>query len=294
MKQLRLEATLVTLNNCPVRERSTGDLFASAFRESGENTQLQYDYTLTEEFKPGEGRDRIAMVSWIMKRRLVEDQDRVIAWSERRPSKAQDASSEGIRKWREFRVEFHEEEIPIQPARAWVQVPPAILKDAESLGDFVDYRLVPRLGTVENELLISGPEGILNHPDLVQMPYDTDYADGLMNICNEVEQNAATAQVVIVNSHDYYSDFVSGRGLLGGLQANCNTIIRTRMVEPGSALVGDFSVATRYFHSGRSTIGFGTPPEGLFENDDIALFAEINIGFCLSLPTHVYHMHPTS
>lgn len=283
---------MVTLNNMPVRENSSGKEFAHAYSNSGLKTQVQYDYTLTEEFKPGENRDRIAMVSWVMKRRLM-DNETVAVWSESRRPIESTKSQSGAKRWKEFHVDFGGGFTLIKPIQAWVQVSDEILADPDGLGDFIDYRLIPRLGTVENEKITIGEGGILNHPDLSTYTYDGDFISGLLSACNEIEQTAATAHVIIVNSEDYYGSILPS-GLLQNLHANGNVIIRTRMVGSGCAVVGDFNVATRFYHLGKSEIRFGKPPVGMFKYEKTALCAETYVGVSLNLPTHVFHVTPHS
>lgn len=282
---------MVTLHGRPPLEASTGARFARAYRESGTATALHYDYTLTEEFKPGEDRPRIAMVSWTMKRRLVTA-GQIPYWSESRRAVVPGEAAPGSPKWKEFQVSFDGARTVVEPIRAWVQVPEDILDDPVCLGDFIDYRLIPRLGTVENEAVTIGPRGILSHSAISRYTYTGDYTEGLLCACNEVEQNAATAHVLIVNPHDYYSSIVRSGTLLPNLIANGNVILRTRMVAPGHAVVGDFNVATRFYHTGKSMIRFGTPPADLFPTDGLALCAETCVGVSLNLPTHVYHVGP--
>lgn len=272
-------------------ELSTGEKFARAFVKGGDKTEVHYDFTITEEFKPGKNRPRIAMVSWVMIRRLT-DKDSIHYWSERRPPKQLDQNLDGVHKWKESRVHFEAHVAKLRPIQAWIQVPREILQDPESLADYIDYRLIPRLGTVENEQITIGADGLLKHPGLTQTPYAGSFAEGLMWICNEVEQNAATAHVIIVNSEDYYKSLVSNGNLLQNLQINGNIIIRTRMIAPGCALVGDFAVATRFYHKGKSVIRFAEPPERTFATEGFALCAETYVGVSLNLPTHIYHMHP--
>jgi hypothetical protein len=269
---------------------STGERFAREFTSRGTTTEVHYNFTITEEFKPGENRPRIPMISWVMKRRLV-DSNSLYYWSERRSPREQE-HVDAAHKWKEFRVLFEAHEAKLRPIQAWIQVPPEVLQDPESLADYIDYRLVPRLGTVENEQITIGADGILRHPNLTQIPYSGSFADGLMAVCNEVEQNGATAHVIIVNSEDYYKSLVGGGTLLKDLHINGNIIIRTRMIASGCALVGDFAVATRFYHKGKSVIRFAEPPKGMFAVDGIALCAETCVGVSLNLPTHLYHMHP--
>ena len=281
---------MATLYGRPPLKMSTGERFARTYRENGTATALYYDYTITEEFKPGEDRPRIAMVSWTMKRRLVTT-DEIPYWSESRRTVLKEASP-GSPKWKEFRVSVRGARTVMEPIRAWVQVPEEILGEPDCLGDFIDYRLIPRLGTVENEAIMIGPRGILSHTEISRYTYTGDYAEGLLSACNEVEQNAATAHILIVNSQDYYNSIIRSGTLLPNLIANGNVIMRTRMVKPGHAVVGDFNVATRFYHTGKSTIRFDTPPADLFPSDEPALCAETYVGVSLNLPTHVYHVSP--
>ena len=282
---------MVTLNGNAPLAISTGAKFAEAYRKNGVKTVVNYDYTITEEFKPGENRSRIAMISWIMPRRKLSSDD-IVYWSERRVSGDKDEGNGGLRRWREFRVAFGADIAVMQPIRAWVLVPPEILADPDMVADFIDYRLIPRLGTVENQEVLLGKQGILRHPELSRLPYRGTFADGLMEICNEVEQNAATAHVLVLNPKDYYRSLVGGGHLLANMQANGNVVIRTRMIASGCALVGDFNVAVRFLHQGRSVIRFGSPPDGDLNHDTLALWAETIVGISVNLPTHLYHMMP--
>ena len=268
---------------------STGEKFARAFMKSGLSTEVNYDFTITEEFKPGINRPRIPMISWVMKRRLV-NKDSIYCWSERRLAAGQEAKIKGTNHWKEFKVGFEAHEVKIRPIQAWIQVPDLILDDPECLADFIDYRLLPRLGTVENEQITIGPAGILRHPDLTQVPYSGSFVEGLLNLCLEVEQNGATAHVIVLNTFDYYTSLVGQGQLLQNLMINGNILVRTRMIDRGCALVGDFAVATRFFHKGMSQIRFGEPPPDTFAKKSTCICAETYVGASLSLPTHVYHM----
>jgi hypothetical protein len=91
---------------------------------------------------------------------------------------------------------------------------------------------------------------------------------------------------------DYYHKMMANGGLLADLKANGTVIVRTRMVAPGCALVGDFAVAARLLHRGKSVIRVGTPPEGTFASEGLAVCAEIYEGLAVHLPTHFFHAMP--
>jgi hypothetical protein len=63
-------------------------------------------------------------------------------------------------------------------------------------------------------------------------------------------------------------------------------------VGPGCALVGDFAVAARILHTGKSVMRIGTPPPGTFASDGMAVCAEIYEGLAVHLPTHFFHVVP--
>lgn len=269
---------------------SSGDLFARAFREQGPNTEVRFDFTITESFKPTLDRPRL-MVSQLFKKRLV-DQGTSRFWSESRPPKGQAAGIAEGELRQEATFQFGMGEGTVRPISAWVQIPPALADDARGLAEFIDYRLLVRLATAENQALTLGPHGLLNHAGVTQLPYGGSYAQGLMAACNEIEQNGATAHAMIVNPVDYYHQMVGCGSLLGDLERNGTKIVRTRMVGPGCALVGDFAVAARILHTGKSVMRVGTAPAGTFATDGLAVSAEIYEGLAVHLPTHFFHVKP--
>jgi hypothetical protein len=57
-------------------------------------------------------------------------------------------------------------------------------------------------------------------------------------------------------------------------------IVRTRLVDPGTAIVGDFGHGALLFAAGRSVIRFAEPPPGTFAQPGTALM--------VNLPTNVF------
>ncbi|WCM86619.1 hypothetical protein M5C98_14660 [Acidovorax sp. NCPPB 3576] len=271
----------------PVEALSSGEQFAQAYLAKGEQTEVHFDFTITEAFKPTQDRPRL-MVSQLFRKRLVSETHNRF-WSESRPPKVEtgDIHEGDLRQEATFR--FGMGEGIVRPISAWVQLPPDLAGDERGIAEFIDYRLLVRLATAENQALTFGPHGLLNHPGVTRLPYTGSYFDGIMAACNEIEQNGATAHAMIVNPVDYYHGLL-GKGILGDLQQNGTKIVRTRMVAPGCALVGDFAVAARILHTGKSVIRVGTPPAGTFATEGTAVCAEIYEGLAVHLPTHFFHV----
>ncbi|MBA2676216.1 family 3 encapsulin nanocompartment shell protein [Ramlibacter sp.] len=270
-------------------EASSGELFARAFRAQGANTEVRFDFTITEAFKPTLERPRL-MVSQLFKKRLVE-QEQNRFWTETRPPKTDVAGIFEGQLRQEATFRFGMGESTIRPINAWVQIPEGLEKDERGLAEFIDYRLLVRLATAENQALTLGPAGLLNTAGLTQVPYDGDYLSGIMEASNLIEQNGATAHAMIVNPVDYYHRMM-GKSILEDLARNGAKIVRTRMVAPGCALLGDFAVAARILHTGKSVIRVGTPPKGTFATEGLAVIAEIYEGLAVHLPTHFFHVKP--
>jgi hypothetical protein len=272
--------------------RSSGECFARAFVENGTKAEVHFNYTITEAFKPTQDRPRL-MVSQLFRKRCVGEGETMSRfWSESRPPKGEAGTVfEGaLRQEATFR--FGTSEAIVRPISAWVQIPQALFEDERALAEFIDYRLLVRLATAENQALTLGPYGLLNYPGVTQLKYSGEYAHGVMAACNEIEQNGATAHAMIVNPVDYYHQMVGKGSLLTDLKSNGTLIVRTRMVAPGCALVGDFAVAARLLHTGKSVIRVGTPPAGTFASEGLAVCAEIYEGLAVHLPTHFFHAMP--
>lgn len=269
---------------------SPGEAFAHAFAKDGRHAEVHFDFTITDAFKPTQDRPRLTVRNLFKKRPVDAEVTRF--WRETRPGKeeARDVREGELRQEATFK--FGIGEARVHPISAWVQIPEELLNDPEGLAVFLDYRLLVRLATAENQALTLGEHGLLHHPGVTRLPYKGDYVSGVMAACNEIEQNGATAHAMIVNPHDYYHRMVGRNGLLEDLARNGTLITRTRMVAPGCALVGDFAVAARLLDSGKSVIRIAEPPPGTFAQPGLAVCAEIYEGLAVHLPTHFFYAVP--
>jgi hypothetical protein len=269
---------------------SPGEAFAQAFLRDGTKAEVHFDFTITDAFKPTQDRPRLTVRNLFKKRPVTGEVTRF--WRETRPSRDEAAAVRESDLRQEAAFKFGMGEGRVHPISAWVQIPDELRNDPEALAVFIDYRLLVRLATAENQALTLGEHGLLNHPGVTRLPYKGDYVSGVMAACNEIEQNGATAHAMIVNPYDYYNHMVGRNGLLEDLARNGTLITRTRMVAPGCALVGDFAVAARLLDGGKSVIRVADPPPGTFAQPGIAVCATIYEGLAVHLPTHFFHAVP--
>ncbi|MGW4497788.1 family 3 encapsulin nanocompartment shell protein [Micromonospora sp. NPDC004336] len=277
----------------PVTASSTlspGELFARAYADDPAGAEVRFDYTITDAFQPTKERPRVTVRNLFRKRSVGMDPVRF--WCEGRPDAGEAAAvhESGLRREAAFR--FGTATAGVHPIRAWVRVPDELADDPEALAVFVDYRLLVRLATAENQALTIGEGGLLRHPEIARLPYRHDWLSGLLAACDEIEQTGATPHAMIVNPRDYYTHLLGRGALLADLTRNGVQISRTRMVAPGEAVVGDFAMAARLLDAGRSAIRVGTPPPGTFATDGPAVCAEIHEGLAVHLPTHFFHVVP--
>lgn len=265
---------------------SPGTAFAAAFAADGERTRVTYDYTITDAHKPDRPKPRLT-VRGLLKRRRA-DNEITSFWREGRPSPqhAATVTDSGLRREAAFR--FGVALARVYPVRAWVQIPGELTSDQEGLAEFIDHRLLVRIATAENQALTVGPHGLLRHPEIARLPYQGDYADGILAACDEIEQTGSTAHAMIVNPSDYYRGLVGRGSLLADLADNGTLISRTRMIPPGQALAGDFAEAVRLLDAGRSVIRVAEPPAGTFAEPGLAVCGEVYEGLAVHLPTHLF------
>ncbi|GLY24760.1 family 3 encapsulin nanocompartment shell protein [Micromonospora sp. NBRC 101691] len=280
----------MTSASAPPVTRSPGEEFAAAYAADPAGAEVRFDFTITDAFQPTKERPRVTVRNLFRKRPVGTDPVRF--WCEGRPDATEAAAVRESELRREAAFRFGMAEAGVHPIRAWVQIPEELAKDPEGLAVFVDYRLLVRLATAENQALTIGEHGLLRHPEIAKLPYRHDWLTGLLAACDEIEQTGATPHAMIVNPRDYYTHLLGRGGLLADLARNGVQISRTRMVAPGEAVVGDFAMAARLLDAGRSAIRIAVPPPGTFATDGPAVCAEIHEGLAIHLPTHFFHVVP--
>lgn len=140
--------------------------------------------------------------------------------------------------------------------------------------------------SVEHALAVSsGTAAIAGARRLAPGP---DPVSSLLAACEQVEQMGGSADGIVMNPADYFRYLVPRQDVVTGLAGLGIRIARTRMVGAGTIVVGDFFAGATLHDSGRSTIGFGRPPDGTFARDGLAVQGEIRTALAIHLPTHFF------
>ena len=268
------------------KQPSPGRIFVEAVAAQGLEASVEYDVTITDSLTSSRRKPRYPARN-MLKVVDLSRQPRQFYWHES-PPRPGGARIDGAEMRREMASRFLKSPIPeLLPTTAWVQVPPDLWNDADAFQSFLDYRLIARLGTAENHTIIRGEAGLLNYPGIARLTTAGPFGSTILAACNEVEQMGGTADGLIINPVDFYTFMAHGK-LMDDVERNGVFIVRTRLVEPGTAIVGDFGHGAQLVDAGRSVIRFAEPPAGTFAEPGIALMAEIYERVVINLPTNFF------
>lgn len=275
------------------KERSTGRIFAEACAGQGLDACVEYDITITGSLTSLRRKPRYPARN-MFKIVDLSKNPRQYYWHES-PPQPDDQKVDGAQMRRELASRFHKSPVPqLLPTTAWVQVPQGLWEDTDAFQSFLDYRLIARLGTAENHTLIRGEGGLLNYPGIrrlrqadLALAFRSMAGGTILAACDEAEQMGGTADGLIINPLDFYRFMAAGK-LMDDVERNGVFIVRTRLVEPGTAIVGDFGHGAQLFDAGRSVIRFAEPPPGTFAEPGTALMAQIHERVVINLPTNFF------
>ncbi len=268
------------------KEMSPGRMFVEAVLAGGLDASVEYSVTITDSLTSSRRKPRYPARNMFKVVDLSRD-PRGYYWHESPPQPGDPEVNEADLR-REAANRFRRSPIPeLSATTAWVQVPPALWEDAETFESFINYRLLVRLATAENHTIIRGKGGLVNIPGIARLTAKGPFSSTILAACNEVEQMGGTADGLILNPVDYYKLMGHGR-LLDDVERNGVFIVRTRLVDPGTAIVGDFGHGALLFDAGRSVIRFAEPPPGTFAEPGTALMAEIYERVVVNLPTNFF------
>jgi hypothetical protein len=268
------------------QQQTPGRIFVEAVAAQGLGAAVEYDVTITDSLTSTRRKPRYPARN-MLKVVDLSREPRQFYWHES-PPRPDDALIDGADMRRELASRFHQSPIPdLLPTTAWVQVPPDLWEDADAFQSFIDYRLIARLGTAENHTIIRGSGGLLSYPGVARLTTPCPFGSTILAACNEVEQMGGTADGLIINPVDFYTSMAHGT-LMDDVERNGVFIVRTRLVEPGTAIVGDFGHGAQLFDAGRSVIRFAEPPPGTFAEPGIALMAQIHERVVINLPTNFF------
>jgi hypothetical protein len=276
-----LKATMAEVVAERKQELSPGRLFTEACVADGLDACFEYDVTITDSLPSLRRKPRYPARNMLKIIDLSRDLRRYY-WHETPEPGDTKVNDADLR--REAAYRFHKSPVPeLYPTTAWVQVPPNLWEDPKTFESFINYRLIIRLATAENHTIIRGKGGLLYIPGIGRMTSKGPFSSTILAACNEVEQLGCTADGLIINPADYYKFMGDGR-LMDDVERNGVLIVRTRLVDQGTAIVGDFGHGALLFDAGRSVIRFAEPPPGAFAEPGIALMAEIHERVVVNLP----------
>ncbi|MFC6879214.1 MULTISPECIES: family 3 encapsulin nanocompartment shell protein [Actinomadura] len=260
------------LDDPELTRRSPGEEFALAHARHGPDASVELRASISDLFPPAKRRPRLTVRHLL--RKAVVDADEVTVFTERAENAAPDDAAP------EWKFEVGARTVGTQTIRAAVPVPPEILADPAALAAFVDYRLLVRLGTAENDVLLNGTgpiQGLLRSPGLRRRPDapDGSAARALLATAALCEWYGGSADGIVMHPDDWWP-LVEDGAFLERLAVQGVKVSRTRMVPPGTALVGDFTAAATLLDRRSSTI--------LLEGG--TLVAEIREGLAVHLPGH--------
>jgi hypothetical protein len=281
----------MTTNSSSGDPKTPGQQFATAYRAQGTQARVEFDTTITDQFPGFKRRPRLAMRALF--KVIATGQSEVKYWFEAHPAAGtRSVRDEGLRP--ESGFEFRHDTLALRPTSAWVQVPAALLEDPTGLATFIDFRLLQRLGTAENQAMALGKgsgdqmRGLLEMPGIRRLAAGSDPISSLLSACDHVELMGGSADGIVMSTTDYYRYLFPRQDVLSGLANQGIRIVRTRMIAAGTALVGDFFAGATIYDSGRSSIAFTRPPDGVFARDGLAVCGEIRTALAVHLPTHFF------
>ncbi len=263
-------------------ESLPGRMFVEACVADGSQACVEYDVTITDSLTSSRRKPRYPARNMLKVVDLSRD-PRKFYWHETRAQPG-DAVVNDVDLRPEAANKFGRSPIPeLLTTTAWVQVPDGLWEDTGTFESFINYRLIVRLATAENYTIIRGQGGLLELPHIARLTSKGQFSSTILGACNEVEQVGCTADGLIINPADYYELISNGR-LMADVEENGVFIVRTRLVDPGTAIVGDFGHGAQLFDAGRSVIKFAEAPPGTFAEPGLAVKAEIYERVVVNLP----------
>ncbi|MEV5568864.1 family 3 encapsulin nanocompartment shell protein [Spirillospora sp. NPDC052269] len=167
-----------------------------------------------------------------------------------------------------------------------VPVPADLCADPALLARFVEHRVVVRLCTVENEVLLRGSAdgaipGLLSAPGVRRRSAESKpLLDALMDGCADVEEMGGSCDGLVMHPANYWR--LVGSGALTALDAAGLRITRTRMIERDLVLLGDFRAGITLLDGDESTLALRRSSGP----DSAAIVATMRLGLALHLPQH--------
>jgi Phage capsid family len=272
---------VMKLDDPHLMSRAPGEEFALAYARMADKASVTLRAAISDLFPLAQRRPRYT-VRHLLRAAMVGEDGDVVTFLE---AAGEVDSGTAAPEWG-FRVAATQ--VPVGTVRAVVPVPDPVLRDPAALAAFVDFRLLVRLGTAENEALLNGDgtegiTGLLRTPGLRRAGPAGDVAHTLLAAAAECEWYGGSADGIVMHPGDWWPLLAEG-AFLDRLAAAGVRISRTRMIPAGTVLVGDFSAAATLLDRRTSTLRMAV--DGELPGAGPGLVAEIREGLAVHLPGH--------
>lgn len=212
------------------------------------------------------------------------------------------ATAEGQAKW-EAVMEFEQDDAPIRKITAWIPATTEILADAPTLRGYIDNRMAYMLKLREEQQVLNGV-GVAPHLKGIRqfsgVQTQTTVADDLPAVVGQsmskIEQADGFASAVALNPIDFWNGVLErhstqfDNGFGGNAPAVLSGItwgqpaVRTKSMESGKLLVGDFRQGATLFDRQSITIDTSESHSTFFTENKVAIRAEERIGLAVHRP----------
>lgn len=169
---------------------------------------------------------------------------------------------------------------------ASVAVPSGVLRNPTLLATFVDHRVLVRLGTVENEVLLHGSAdkvitGLLGLPGARRRQARGGLTAEVVAAAAQVEEMGGSCDGIVAHPSRYWE--LLGSGMLSRLGEAGVRVSRTRMIPPDRLLLGDFRAAVTLVEAGTSRLSLR---RGDGSGGPDTIIAGLQLGLAVHLPQH--------
>jgi hypothetical protein len=168
-----------------------------------------------------------------------------------------------------------------------VPVPAGLTRHPDLLAHYVDRRVIVRLNTLENEVLLHGSadgavRGLLTVPGLRTGQGDGSLDTALTRAAGLVEETGGSCDGIVVHPAVYWALVESGQ--LARFNQVGVRVSRTRMIPHGQALLADFRAVATLFDPARSRLVFR---RGAESGEGDVVEAAHRLGLAVHLPQHL-------
>jgi hypothetical protein len=271
----------LTLADPALTRRSPGEEFAWAVAgaRDGADVEVPFQIPLPAAFPLFATRPRYA-VRHLLKTATVPDH--AVAYVHEPPSGDRHASGTTYATTPEAAFDPSVRSAALTDLHTSVTVPKGLLDEPALLAAFVDYRVLVRLSTVENEALLHGTAegaipGLLHLPEVRHGSLDGDPESALTAAAAEVEETGGSCDGSVAHPVLYWR--LARDGALGRLAEAGIRVSRTRMIAKDEVLLGDFRAAVTLLDPGVSTLALRRDGADRIE-------ARTRTGLAVHLPQH--------